>query len=388
MKRSILFLLITLAILVLEGKAQSYPENFYELSADGKTLIFWKGDTTIVNLATDTQFARVETIADYAFARRDTLGNVIPDYTIEQLILPFRVKQIGYMSFWCRNLRSLHLNEGLIRLNEYSVCEAPLTSIAIPSSVMHLEGAFYRCKDIEKITVAPESNYYYVENGMLINKTTASLSMYPAGQLTATPNLPPNIHSIAPRSFCAANYLIRATIPEGVEQIGEAAFSECLSLRSIVFPSTLKRIANNIFIDSPADTLIFKSIIPPNIKGELKYTQPLPRVIVVPDEAITTYQNNTSLKKFAEKIIPLSELANNEQLLNTNEPIHQLPFYLLDRNLVLSLPEGISEARLFNKDGALKAIYLHDGSYPLTAGIYMLLIGKDSYKIVVPDFAN
>ena len=115
--------------------AQEYPPSYYELSPDGRTLLFWKGDTAVVNLALDPSLGRIDSIADFAFAHRDSLGNVIPDYTIEELILPHSLRSVGYMAFWCRNLRHLQLNEGLEFLDQAALCEAPLSSLDILSLI-------------------------------------------------------------------------------------------------------------------------------------------------------------------------------------------------------------------------------------------------------------
>lgn len=385
MKRSFLSVVV-LFVCLLTCKAQAYPSSYYELSPDGKTLLFWKGDTAVVNLALDPLLSRIDSIADFAFARRDSLGNIVPDYTLEELYLPLSLRRVGYMAFWCRNLRRLRLNEGLESMDVAAVCEAPLTSLSLPSSLYQMEGSIYRCYDLEQLTVAETSPFYKIVEGVLLNEKTLSVALYPPALLRESFVLPEGCHSLAFRAFSCCQFLVHLQIPEGVERVESEALSMCLSLRSVDFPATLKSLASDALLDSTVDTLLFRSFFPPTIDGKLYTRNAKPVTMVVPDESLALYSQYKPLEGLYEVLIPLSEMGDEWQTFQGSGELSEKPFDVVNRQLVLRLPEEGSEVRIFNKEGELKARFYNSGTYALPPGVYTLLLEEKSYKFVIPAF--
>ena len=69
---------------------------------------------------------------------------------------------------------------------------------------------------------------------------------------------------------------------------------------------------------------------------------------------------------------------------NATQSTPQERFVLVDRELTLQ--DIHNEAFLFDKDGNMAYRFQKSGSYPLLPGIYMLRIGAESYKLVVPNY--
>lgn len=364
--------------------AQPYPESYYELSRDGKTLLFWKGELESVNLAIDPVLGRVDSIADFAFARRDTLGNVEADYILEELILPPSLRSVGYMAFWCRNLRTIKLNEGLESIDEMAFCELPLKAIHLPASLYDVEGAFFRCYALEEITVAEKSPYLLVERDMLIAQSHGQVVRYTSGSLQGDVTTPQEAKEIGRRAFADSRYLTTLTLEEGVTAIASLGVSACPSLCKVDLPSTIRFLANDAFLDSPVDTLIIRSPYPPEIDGSLALSQAVHRTLVVPDEALSLYTAYEPLRKIATELVPLSEMPMSYHTFVGSGENKNMPFTLLGQQLILELPEEVEEAWLYDKEGDLIARYRHSARYTLTPGIYMLVVGDERYKVVVP----
>lgn len=383
-------LLLYLAVILLTqnpGWGQPYPASYYELSHDGGTLLFWKGDLEEVNLATDPVLGKIRRIAPYAFANRDSLGRPSSDYRLRELILPPSLKSIGYMAFWCKNLQEIRLNEGIEVIEESAFCETPLKSLHLPASLMQVEGAFFRCYDLEFITVAEESLYYSVEEEVLISLKDLAVVRYPSGSLRHRLLLPEGVKVLAYRSVSDSRYLSIAKLPEGIETIEDEAFLNCPSLVIADLPSTLKSLAGSAFESSPIDTLLFQSSFPPQIEGKLRTHMATARVLAVPENAMDTYAACKPLEGFAEHLFTLREINSlNEENVEGHTLQRSLPYEIIAQTIVLELPQDITEARLFDREGEVKALYRHSGSYPIESGVYMLLIGDQSYKVVVPDY--
>lgn len=364
--------------------AQEYPSSYYELSPDGRTLLFWKGDTAVVNLALDPSLGRIDSIADFAFAHRDSLGNVIPDYTIEELILPHSLRSVGYMAFWCRNLRHLQLNEGLEFLDQATLCEAPLSSLDIPSSLRMLSGAIYRCYNLEWLRFGKKSIYYTLVEGVLLSPLSHSVTFYPSARLSESYVVPEGSSIIDFRAFAGSRFLSRLYLAEGVEVIEKEAMSDCVSLRLVDFPSTLKSLANDALVGSSIDTLVFRSLFPPQVEGTLRMENCRPVVLIVPDESLSLYAHYKPLQGVYETILPLSEMPEEWQAYKGAGEPQSRPFVVVGQQLVIELPEEGMEARVFNKEGEQKAFFRNSGSYTLSPGVYTLLLGGKSYKLVIP----
>ena len=67
------------------------------------------------------------------------------------------------------------------------------------------------------------------------------------------------------------------------------------------------------------------------------------------------------------------------------DPLGEPLFYTVGRALYLNLPNDVSEAKLFDKEGKIVRIFVTSGAYNLAPGIYFLQIKKQSYKLIIPQ---
>ena len=108
--------------------------------------------------------------------------------------------------------------------------------------------------------------------------------------------------------FCALvdRSITEVEIPEGVENIGTCALSNCFKLLKVVLPTTTKSIGDQAFFGTgKMKTMVVKAVVPPSLaQNAMTYNI---AGIYVPDESVEAYKaSDWSIK--ADKIHPMSEL--------------------------------------------------------------------------------
>jgi len=112
-----------------------------------------------------------------------------------------------------------------------------LTSVILPNTLKKFEtGVFWGCESLISITIHPDNANFSSENGVLFNKDKTELIFFPQGR--------------------KGEYVI----PESVVKIGEAAFSYCTGLTSIIIPNSVTEIDDSVFYNCEGLT----SVVIPN----------------------------------------------------------------------------------------------------------------------------
>ena len=172
-------------------------------------------------------------------------------------------------------------------------------------------------------------------------------------------------------------YVTHLEIPEGVTSIGQEAFRKCTSLTTLDLPGTLSQMEGIPWIDSPLDTLIIRSAFPPEITDSTSSYRGDPLYLYVPEESIALYAQSPFWQKIVRQIESINALEEQAQVLENEER----PYRLVGNTLMLSLPQGVTTARLYDHEGNLITQWTSSGSYTLSPGIYLLRIGRSSYKL-------
>jgi len=182
---------------------------------DGKTFIQYaegKPSTTF------TVPNGVEAIADNAFSNC---------HAITKVIIPASVTSIGTSAFeFCVSLASIEIHGSITSVedNVFWGCSA-LTSVVLFDSVTGIDaGMFDSCDSLVNIAVREGNEYYKSLDGNLYTKEGKTLIRYATGKTDST-----------------------FTVPDGVEVIGECAFSSCIALTEAVFPESITSISNGAF---------------------------------------------------------------------------------------------------------------------------------------------
>ena len=92
-----------------------------------------------------------------------------------------------------------------------------------------------------------QMNYQQPYGNAMMNEPAP---MRPAGQMGPM-TLPIGLKEIGDHAYSKCLTLKDATIPEGIHDIGPSAFSNCLNLETVTIPITIKEIGYNCFFNTP-----------------------------------------------------------------------------------------------------------------------------------------
>lgn len=200
---------------------------------------------------------------------------------LSSVYIPKSVVRIGSNAFdGCDKLSGIVIPEGVehIGRDAFRGCTA-LTEVTIPETVKNMEGLFFRCENLKKVSlpsnltsipdsmfsdctslaeiVIPESVTSIEENAFWNCKSLTELPI-PAGVTHIGGGafygcnfsklvLPAGIDTIPESLLSSAGNITEIVIPNGVTKIEDYAFNLCSSLSSISIPSTVKYIGKGAF---------------------------------------------------------------------------------------------------------------------------------------------
>ena len=119
-----------------------------------------------------------------------------------------------------------------------------MTSIVISSKLKNEKDwgypIFYNCAKLTNITVVGDNEDFSSENGILFTKNKTKLLKYPQGKKSITYTVPQGTQEIGFRAFSQCSDLITIVLQEGVKVLGQEAFDNCSKLISIQLPNSLE----------------------------------------------------------------------------------------------------------------------------------------------------
>ncbi|HAJ96375.1 MAG TPA: hypothetical protein DCO72_01385 [Ruminococcus sp.] len=173
---------------------------------------------------------------------------------LKEVVIPETVKGINYRAFHnCISLKKVILPQNLERISPFAFmnCES-LTEIFIPASVESVsDDAFNGCKNLQRITVSPENECYYEEDGILMHKKSRKIVVYPARHPNEIFSVPETMTVIPSGMFKKCQNLKKVYLPEGTTEIKDEAFWNCNHLEYVDIPKTVQEIGENAFHGTP-----------------------------------------------------------------------------------------------------------------------------------------
>lgn len=177
---------------------------------------------------------------------------------LEKVILPSGIRKIGENAFKnCTSLKDIAIPEGCIEIGEGAFCDcSSLETITLPSTIEKI-GACAFAKAIEESASEDEE----VSKNILVLSFAQGITKIPDSSFNAAYRnyitelksvvIPSSVKVIGQKAFYQLNPQVTVNIPEGVEEIQEAAFassySGALKLQRLLLPSTIKKIGKEAF---------------------------------------------------------------------------------------------------------------------------------------------
>lgn len=193
----------------------------------------------------------------------------IPDYyfggnvKLKEITLGKNLKELGVRAFeGCTSLVKINFNDRLETLKAAFYNCSALESVSIPASVIYMDEAFSGCSSLKNVTfedgdltltmhhdfgVCPAIDSVYI--GRNIDTQGGPPFFQDRGeQCVNKVNFGNNV-TIIPKNLLRTTLISTVAIPDGVAEIGEAAFQMCPNLASVSMGSNLTKIDDYAFGD-------------------------------------------------------------------------------------------------------------------------------------------
>ena len=161
--------------------------------------------------------------------------------SLESIVIPSSVISIGEEAFLaCKALTSIHIPDGVINIERraFQWC-VKLVSVELSASVKKIgEVVFCSCHSLESIKIDSRNSIYDSRNDCNAIIETETNTLIRGCQNTIIPD---DIAKIHRHAFCGSKALTSIIIPSSINYIGEDVFNQCDSLKSIQYLGTIEQ---------------------------------------------------------------------------------------------------------------------------------------------------
>ena len=270
------------ALLCAHTAAAAYPETSYTLQ--GRKLVAWHGPERSVDLRDDPALARVNAIADYAFAQTDVEEVALPDRLmivptgafegcvhLQRVRLGANTRFIREAAFaGCKSLETIDFPKRLLYIGPFAFDGAGLTAVDLADTEVLEYGmdAFARCPALRTAVLAETVPLELGEN--LFRDCTAlteftlpqawtevSHAMFAGCRRLAAVTLDGDLKAIADSAFTGCEALRSLSLGENLVSIGADAFAGCSGLRLVYFPESLHSVGDDAFAGCTSLEMLF-----------------------------------------------------------------------------------------------------------------------------------
>ncbi|QKX38297.1 leucine-rich repeat protein [Metamycoplasma hominis] len=151
------------------------------------------------------------------------------------------ITEIGERAFYGRiYLWEVILNEGLEKIGAEAFWDAGIKSITIPGSVKEIDGWAFDFSKISHISINLNNKNFEIKDNFFIDKNNKKILAYLDKKVTKV-TIPDSVKEIGKGAFSNCKNLNEVSLNEGLEKIGDEAFSST-KIESITIPGSIKEI--------------------------------------------------------------------------------------------------------------------------------------------------
>lgn len=170
--------------------------------------------------------------------------------SLEEIEVPGSVNVVDAHLFnGCASLQRVTLNEGITQImyDAFEGCTS-LQTVTLPSSLTQYGvGVFSQCGNLREILVADGNSAYCSVDGVLFTKTKRRLVEFPEGKMVTAYQVPDGTNEIGEYAFSDCSQLTRIDLPDSLTWIENHAFPDCTGLETINIPQSVRRIGTGCF---------------------------------------------------------------------------------------------------------------------------------------------
>lgn len=218
----------------------TFPSSLKEIGEGA----FYGAKTDSIDFASATS---LETIGISAFETNDG---------VKELHFPASLREIGKEAFYACPTTSLSFSEGLLSIGEGAFFGNKNLggSVVLPASLTSLGDNVFGSwgtstasgNEITSLSVASGSTHFASENNVVYNLEKTDVYAI-AGKATGRISLPSSVKNIHPFALADANLVTGFDLPEGLETIGNYAFSGDVSVTLLTLPSSVLSMGDRLF---------------------------------------------------------------------------------------------------------------------------------------------
>ena len=269
MKKAILTFLLIISLLFLFS-CKSIPEDTgefeceFDTKAKTATITGYNGESEEITVPDSFGKYKVTKIGKGAFSKK---------YDISSITLPNTLEQIEASAFeYCISIENIDLPTSLksIKNTAFLNCRG-LKEIYIPESITHIGVCvFSGCTSLERIEVSENNpNYSSDSNGALLDKKQTVIYQYPMGSQRLSYEMPETVSEVESYAFENSICLENVTFSPVLKKLGSCAFQKSGIIEAL-FPNSLQEIAFSCFNESKLTNIDFGNGI--NIIGEAAFS--------------------------------------------------------------------------------------------------------------------
>ena len=172
----------------------------------------------------------ITSVGDYAFRNCSE---------VTEIRLPEGLVSLGTSAFEYCDITSIELPSTLERIGHeaFSLC-VYLYTVEIPASVTELPGDAFFASGVQNIIVQPGNKAYKVEDNVLYTIDGKTLVFCPDDPVRTSFSIPEGVETIGDYAFTQANRLTSVDIPESVTSVGYTSFRFMRGLKTVNYAGT------------------------------------------------------------------------------------------------------------------------------------------------------